>query len=94
MGPGLSLTKKPAAFDRAFSFGAEGRPERACWSFSRPSRNKHRGGSYCPFALGEQLFCIVIVYVFIGVLLKGMAKNCLLSKDELLTPEIDGGMAL
>ena len=33
-------------------------------------------------------------YVFIDVLLKGMVESCLLSKDEPLTPDIDGVIAL
>ena len=33
-------------------------------------------------------------YVLIGVLLKGVVKSCLLSKDELLTPNIDEDMTV
>ena len=39
-------------------------------------------------------FCIFIVYVLIGVLLKDMVESCLLSKDELLTPNIGKVMAV
>ena len=40
------------------------------------------------------IFCIVIFYVSIVVLLKGMGESFLLSKDEPLTPNIDRVMAL
>ena len=39
-------------------------------------------------------FCIFIVYVLTVMLLKGMGEGFLLSKDEPLTPNIDGVMAL
>ena len=42
----------------------------------------------------EIFFCIFVFYVSIGVLLKGMIKSCLLSKDEALTPNIDKVMAV
>ena len=33
-------------------------------------------------------------FALFGILLKGMVGSCLLSTDELLTPDIDGVMAL
>ena len=39
--------------------------------------------SVCP---GLITFCIFICYVLIGVSLQGLVESCLLSKDELLTP--------
>ena len=39
-------------------------------------------------------FCIFIFYGLIGVLLKGMGDSSLLSKDELLTPNIDEDVVL
>ena len=39
-------------------------------------------------------FSIFMFYALFGMLLKGMVENSLLSKDELLTPDIDGVMAV
>ena len=39
-------------------------------------------------------FSIFIFYALFGVLLKGTGERFLLSKDEPLTPDIDGVMAL
>ena len=39
-------------------------------------------------------FSIFIVFVRFGMLLKGMGESFILSKDEPLTPNIDGVMAL
>ena len=47
----------------------------------------------CLFALN--IFVLVfMLYALFGMLLKGMVGSCLLSKDELLTPDIDGVMTL
>ena len=40
------------------------------------------------------VFVFSFFYVLIGVLLKGMAESCLLSKDEVLTPNIDEVMVV
>ena len=50
--------------------------------------------SYCLFALDYYFFCIFIFYVLTVVLLKGMGESFVLSKEEPLTPNIDGVMAL
>ena len=42
----------------------------------------------------ETFFCILIFYFANGVQLKGMGESLLLSKDEPLTHNIDGVMAL
>ena len=42
----------------------------------------------------EIVFLYFHFYVLIGVLLKDIVESCLLSKNELLTPDIDGVMAL
>ena len=47
--------------------------------------------SVCP---GLIFFCTFIFYVLFGVLLEGVVDSSLLSKDELLTPDIDEVMAL
>ena len=39
--------------------------------------------------LAYLIFSIFIFYVSTVVVLKGMVESCLLSKDELLTPNID-----
>ena len=39
-------------------------------------------------------FSIFFFYALFGMLLKGMGERFLLSKDEPLTPDIDGVMAL
>ena len=43
---------------------------------------------------GLTTFLYFHFYVLIGVLLKGIVASCLLSKDELVTPDIDGAMTL
>ena len=48
--------------------------------------------TYCLF--GVKNFFYFHFYALFGVLLKGMGERFLLSKDEPLTPDIDGVMAL
>ena len=49
--------------------------------------------AYCLFGV-KIFFSIFMFYVSIGVLLKGVVESSLLSKDELLTPYIDGVLVL
>ena len=42
----------------------------------------------------NNFFVFSLFYVLIGVLLQGMVESCLLSKDELLTPNIDEVMVV
>ena len=53
-------------------------------------------GSTFTVCLGsrDSVFLCFHFYVLIGILLKGIIGSCLLSKDELLTPDIDGVMVL
>ena len=51
--------------------------------------------TYCLFGVDKiNFFCIFIFDVLTVVLLKGMGESFLLSKDEPLTPNIDGVVAL
>ena len=47
---------------------------------------------YCLF--GINIFLFLVVHVLIGVVLNGMVEISVLSKDELLTPNIEGVVAL
>ena len=49
---------------------------------------------YCLFGLNTCFFSVFMFYALFGVSLKGMGERFLLSKDEHLTPDIDGVMAL
>ena len=49
--------------------------------------------TYSLFVLNNMTFFFSFSYVF-GMLSKGMVRSCLLSKDALLAPNIDGVMAL
>ena len=47
---------------------------------------------YCLFVLDYEITCFVFSFftcVLVHVLLKGMVESCLLSKYELLTPNVD-----
>ena len=48
--------------------------------------------AYCLFGVKKYIFSIF--YALFGMLLKGMGKRFLLSKDTPLTPDIGGVMAL
>ena len=49
---------------------------------------------YCLFGVKKYIFLFSFYYALFGMLLKGMGERFLLSKDEPLTPDIDGVMAL
>ena len=51
-----------------------------------------RSTVYLPWT--NNFFVFSFFYVLIGALLKGMAETCLLSKDELRTPNIDEVMTV
>ena len=55
------------------------------------TRERQQVLSVCP---GRLTFLYFHFYVLIGVLLKGMVESSLLSKDELLIPDIDEVIAL
>ena len=49
---------------------------------------------YCLFGVKKYIFFYFIFHALFGMLLKGMGERFLLSKDEPITPDIDGVMAL
>ena len=49
---------------------------------------------YCLFGADKIIFSIFIFYSWFGMLLKGVGESFLMFKDEPLTPNIDGVMAL
>ena len=60
----------------------------------KTAKSRKANHPYCLFAWINIRYCIFVFYVLIGVLLKGMVESSLLSKDGLLTPDIDGVMSL
>ena len=51
--------------------------------------------TYCLFGVKKYIFFLFSFFrALFGMLLKGMGERFLLSKDEPLTPNIDGVMAL
>ena len=56
--------------------------------------NFRRVHTYCPFGVNKIIFFLFSFYARFGMLLKGVGEAFLLSKDEPLTPNIDGVLAL
>jgi len=58
------------------------------------SSRGRESSAYCLFGVNKYFFQIFIFYAWFGMLLKGMGESLILSKDEPLTPNIDGVMVL